>query len=491
MPDGSVVYTGYTSPVSGSGPFVSGVWLSDGATSRQLLIEGETLPGLEPSVTIGAFSSQVKLSDNGQVFAKVTLEGAGIDGSNNDALIQIGSDSKSIIVREGQQAAGMPAGVVWAGGFSHSVDDLGRVAFGAAVSGPGITMKNNRALWKFQAGQANLIIQSGDEPPNLPAGVTATGAFAPFPHSGSGEVFFYAQLNGPGFELNTPSLWRSGGSDYELVAKRGDMLPGAPGDLAIHDFSNTNINNAGDLYLGLQLEGTGIGEEPFDYQSFWQIKDEQYVLIARVGEPAPSPFPGSIYTRVFSGAVNKVGQYAFWGSFEHTSSAGQTQPAAIWTGLHGQTQLAIMSGDQVPGLPEGITLYNEIQYLSINANGVLSFTMKIRGPGVSSQNDESLFARLPNGDLILIAREGDWFDVNPDPAVEDLRQIKYLPSVFGTTGGEDGLDVSLNDANELMFHLAFEDGDQGIFIATVPEPASLAIVGLFAGAHMMNRKRGA
>ncbi len=82
-----------------------------------------------------------------------------------------------------------------------------------------------------------------------------------------------------------------------------------------------------------------------------------------------------------------------------------------------------------------------------------------------------------NDDLEIQVRTGDQFDVNGQ--MKTILSISYSDEL-----GPDGLPAALNGQNEFIFQMRFTDNTYGIFIATVPAPASGAalLMGLaFAG----------
>jgi hypothetical protein len=88
----------------------------------------------------------------------------------------------------------------------------------------------------------------------------------------------------------------------------------------------------------------------------------------------------------------------------------------------------------------------------------------------------------------LVARTGDLFDVNDDPLIEDMRTISVV-NMVGGSGGEDGLGISFNDAGQLAFNLFFTDGTGGIFVATIPEPATATLMLIAAVGCAARRRR--
>src|SRR5690606_32689513 len=94
------------------------------------------------------------------------------------------------------------------------------------------------------------------------------------------------------------------------------------------------------------------------------------------------------------------------------------------------------------------------------------------------------------GALHLVAREGNLFDVNSDPTIEDLRTIRSTELEWYSGGGEDGFGSSFNNSGELAFALEFTDFTAGAFIVStaIPEPTTIVLIGsVCAGLVIMRR----
>jgi hypothetical protein len=93
----------------------------------------------------------------------------------------------------------------------------------------------------------------------------------------------------------------------------------------------------------------------------------------------------------------------------------------------------------------------------------VAFHVKLTGPGVTAANDTGIWVTDLTGALRLVAREGDLFDVNDDPMIEELRTV-FLTKLSG--GG-------FNNAGELAIALTFTDNSGGVFVIStaVPEPS--------------------
>ena len=106
---------------------------------------------------------------------------------------------------------------------------------------------------------------------------------------------------------------------------------------------------------------------------------------------------------------------------------------------------------------------------------MVAFVSALTGPGVNESNNHGLWATDPTGELRLILRKGDPFEV--------------APGDWRTVGA-----IGLGEANErwqLTFLAEFGAGLQGILVAQVPEPVPGAMLALIALRALVHRRRSA
>jgi hypothetical protein len=114
---------------------------------------------------LGPFSPPV-MNTHGKVVFTAALTGPSVNSLNDFGIWSEGGGGLELIAREGQQAPGVPTGVVFGAiqGFNApALNGRGQVIFKAGLSGPGITGANDFGLWAQDVhGQLHLVVREGD-----------------------------------------------------------------------------------------------------------------------------------------------------------------------------------------------------------------------------------------------------------------------------------------------------------------------------------------
>ncbi len=375
------------------------------------------------------------------------------------------------------------------------LNGAGQTAFVGYLTGTGVGGSNDTGIWTEGSGSGlALVAREGSPAPGTAVGVNFSNLDTGFPPvlNNAGQIAFRGSLTGTGVSSSNDSgIWsEGGGSGLALVAREGSQAPGLDAGVNFSGFSSPVLNAAGQTaFLGL-LTGTGVTDS--NDTSIWsEGGGSGLVLVAREGSKAPGTESGVSFSGFNSlPLLNGAGQTAFVGTLTGT---GVSNPnlRGIWSEGGGSgLALVARAGSKAPGTGAGVNFASNFDKLVLNDAGQTAFLAGLTGSGVTGSNYGGLWATDLDGLLHLIVREGDLFDVDPDPLIDDLRTIRFVGLAATNSFENDGLGTGFNDAGQLAFSLSFTDGSQGIFVATIPEPASLAKLGLAGLALRRRRGRG-
>ncbi|MEM9753102.1 MAG: choice-of-anchor tandem repeat NxxGxxAF-containing protein [Planctomycetota bacterium] len=483
-------------------PRIEGIWSEGaGAIGSPALIArtGSQAPGRPDGVNFTDFGYPV-INAAGQTAFRGFLSAGGLsldgDGVWSEGAGSIGR--AALVAGAGDQAPGAAPGVVFTAFDNPVLNAAGQTAFRGVVDGPGIIpLFNNEGVWSEAAGaigNPTLINPGGTPAPGAPEGVNFIFSTPPSINA-AGETAFTAALGGDGVtRLNNIGVWsETTGSigSPALAARKGDFAPGTTGFARFDNFSSPALNDAGQITFFALLDGPDI--ETTNDSGLWSEAAGSLgnpALIAREGDPAPGTADGVNYWRLSGFVLNAAGETAFKSQLIGPG-VDTTNDSGVWSeaaGSIGSPALVARAGTQAPGTPDGVN-FLVFSTPSLNAAGQIAFEGILTGTEVDDDNDRGIWASEPNGELTLVVRNGDQFDVS-DTAVPDLRTIASanLVAASGNQGGQPSL---FNDAGELVFRARFTDGSEGIFVATIPEPAAAlaaAMLGLLAAGRRRTRR---
>lgn len=261
-----------------------GVWQGDGQTLSPVAISGQPTP--VPELGADATRDFRGIGDfdaSGNVLLPSKLEGTGISDTNDDSVWWGRPDDLAMVAREGDQATGLPDGVQYASfkAFSSPYRDTG-VHFSATLSGNGVDESNDEAVWSVDDSGLTLIMRKGDQAPMMPAGVRFASLGAYRLSEGSDQVVFLISLSGPGIDdTNRLAVFAGLPESLRLVGQQGQQAPGTSDGAAFGSaaFGFLQQNQSGQVAFTSQLVGGGI------HDGVW-AEDGSGVLrlIARAGD---------------------------------------------------------------------------------------------------------------------------------------------------------------------------------------------------------------
>ena len=499
-------------------------------THQTVALSGNAATGILPGTSFSnVFQCLPRIDSSGRIGFGAYLTGNDVDATNNLGFWFGAPGDIHPLMRTGQPASGYGPGVSYNILGCLAFTKGGYSAIAGTVAGSEIGTYNENGLWYFAEDRLTLVAHGGDGPPGAPDGVYQIPRAAGV--SSSGVITFTSELGGlhdVGIWSGTPGslqllsrtgmspplgtgpfiltdgrsndagdllftghlgntdgpsgIWLKSGGITQLVALTSSQAPELPVGTVLSGFSPPRLSESAIIAFWGVLAGDGVTQS--NNTAIWAGRPGALHLLAREGTQAPDASVGTVIKEVLNHPVlNRSGHVAFTASIE----GGVYSPGdmGLWIGPPSNPRLIVDTATPLISTPFGdleIRLF--ISEPAINSSDDVAFYALLEGPRVTSNNNHSLWVRSHDGTLLLIAREGDSFDVG----VGDTRIIKsVLRSTVGMTDPTAG-DSYFNDAGQLVFELAFTDGSAGIFMATIPEPVFLSPLALLA-CYLRRRRR--
>jgi hypothetical protein len=389
----------------------------------------------------------------------------------------------------GSGAPGLPAGITIAAiNEPPVINSQGDVAYRARIAGPGVDITNQWALWKTNGGPLELLVRQGDPAPGTSVNFATLWVVR---FNDAGQVGISADLTSIDSGTQPQSgLWLSNGNALELQVKDFSLAPGVAGaEFNISQSTPLLLNSSGQFaFRAFMRQSAASGVDATNDQGIWSSGTGSLQLVAREGSQAPGVVAGGNFFGFDPPKFSNDGKTAFIASLAANALLGITSAnsTGLWSDANGNLQLVARAGDQAPGMPMGAVFDSffggrSSVGVALNAAGHSAFFTSVTGGGVTSTNNTGLWAQDQNGNLRLVLREGDLFEVAPG----DFRTVSLITFQSQSAGGE-GLARGFNDNYQLALHLTFTNNTSGIFVAqvSVPEPGSIisamaVLAGLF------------
>jgi Thrombospondin type 3 repeat len=305
-------------------------------------------------------------------------------------------------------APGAGPGVNFLGFQQVVLDDVGRVAFQATLSGMNVTASNNSGLWSETTGALSLAAREGSEAPGAGAGALFNQFFTGIQLSSQGDLLFVASLVGVSDESNA-GIWSGLAGSLTLQARKGMEAPGIGGGVtfgnsgspAANSFSVPSVNASGRGIMASFVTGSGV--DATNDRGVWSDASGMLTLVARKGDPAPGLGPDTVHHAFGDALIDNAGKPAFSGQLAG-SAVTTDNDTVMWSGASGTLAAVAREGDPAP-LPAGEHFGSMINQAAINPLGHLLFVNALTGISVSDDNRYSLWTNA-FGPLTLVVRGG-------------------------------------------------------------------------------------
>lgn len=219
-------------------PGVLGLAIEDGQNAAGF-------PGLQyESIGVGV-GVVPQVNPGGIIAARMGLTGPGVDATNRIAIWTGPTNMLNPVARTGSQAGGAPLGQTYTALSDPAIDAFGRVLFKGAVSAPG--GGSHGAIWQSSingAAPVVMVAREGDQTGVLP-GVTFSSFESPVA-AGNGAVAFRSRLSGLGVTVaNNEAIWFGPAGQLQMAARKSAGAPGLPQGVTFRSLDDPVINNNG------------------------------------------------------------------------------------------------------------------------------------------------------------------------------------------------------------------------------------------------------
>lgn len=456
--------------IPNSGTAIGAVWSeAGGAGARLVAADTRPAPGVPNAVFASLSNTQPFINDAGQTLFRGNLAvGVGGVTSSNNSGIWIADpwQAPTLVLREGDPVPGSTAT------FSEQtgVSDRSFARFNSAGQATvhhrltGASSTTDFGIWVEAIGQSTVqLAREGSFAAGYPAGSAYYGSLAASPTMNDlGVIAFYGTVVPfPGQASSGEVIWIGTPGNVQRILRNGDPAPGLAGATFV-DLETPSINNAGGYAFS--------GFTDTDVTGVWTSRTGGPLELAYQGYEQPFHSHGENAIEFFGTVLlNAAGELAFTSNTLDVPGVeppvvDQATNASLWSDAGGAGLREVArEGDQPVGTPSGVE-YAAFSDPAINALGQVAFLADLRGVGVTSANNQALFAEDAAGSLHLIARKGDLLDVDDGPGVDE-RTISAL-GFWGGSGNEDGRRSAFNDSGQLAFTAAFTGSTAGVFVSS-------------------------
>lgn len=385
-----------------------------------------------------------------------------------------------LVTTSGFEAPGLLGELFDTNNFTFStptVDENGNVAFRARIFDA--LPANERGIWRGGLGTLELIARDGDQAAGVAAGITYNAVSSNNPTAGlrdprltsNGGMVFGSRLWSTTGQVTTgvddSALYYvpSGTTTPTLLARRGQVVTGSGAMISssLESLNPLDVNASGQVVIKTNLTGGDVSGTT-NNEAILALDGGAVSVVARKGDA--TPIGGTTFNSLgFARQGNAIGQFAFDATL---TGATSDSDSVIFRGNFAGGPLTVLAreGDVVTG--DGAVLSGSIQPapLGFNRHGKTAFVSTISGGSVTADDNQGIF--IADGNSIdLVVRKGiaaagtDGIAsviFNSDARLNDRNNVAYRVALSGGT-----VDTTNDNALYILYgatnHLIAREGD--------------------------------
>jgi len=410
-------------------------------------------PGFPAGVNLDVPRAPVGIDPQGRVGFYANLWGDAVPTSQW-ATFWGGPGGVTPLLRQGSEVPWVSAGI-FAGNYLQSP----LLGGGTAVLSAGTTASTGHGsvgIWQTTPTGLQLIMRQGASAPGMPSGAVFDGSngtpYRPLVN-GNGDVAFGAVVAGPGLDYlaNDRGIWIRCNGVLSLAFRGATPVSGFGTGVNLQEpVLEAFANDGGIAFFGSLRAANGIAIN--NSQSLWWGKPGDIRLVARIKSPAADAPAGVYYDSLSSTYPMLAGEFIGFASRLGGTGVTTANDRAFVVGRRDDLKIVLREGDQVPGLAPGVVFADLTDRFAMNARGQIVFRATISGPGITTANDEGIWATDSRGQIVQIARQGTPIAaITADGASVSLPVVRL--SILADSGGEDGTPTSINAAGQVAFYV--------------------------------------
>jgi hypothetical protein len=229
-----------------------GIWAGGTGSLAMVARGGSQVPGLPSGVIFNDGFGNPALNVAGQVAFYARLAGPGVGNTNNQSIWSGNPGTLRLVARSGDLAPGTVGEVRFSILRSPALNASGKTAFNAFLTGTGVSGRNSGGIWSEGFESLHLVARGGSQAPGAPIGFSFLD-FAPPVLNDMGRVAFSAALAVAGSSVTTEGIWLEGAGGLSLVALQGNSPPGVQSNARFLDFQSLVLNARGQIALEASL----------------------------------------------------------------------------------------------------------------------------------------------------------------------------------------------------------------------------------------------
>jgi len=278
----------------------SAAWFGASPSFPLVLREGSPLPDL-PATLWSSFP--IPRVHDGVLTLTATISGAGVTTSNDVVLTYATPAGAQTLLREGDPVPTL-GGLTTSAFNLGATDEFGRAFFRVTTSAP----TNNQVLFLGTPGNISRVLSAGEQAADLPASVVYTN-FSALEADGQGKLAFASTLCCGASGPDPVAVFFGQPGGIRKVMTLGDAVPGLSGVQFGVQASPQIAASHGTLIFRAKLTGTGVTTSNDD--ALFMGRNGVLTMIVREGTPVPG-LPGVNYGPVnFQSHVSREGAIVF------------------------------------------------------------------------------------------------------------------------------------------------------------------------------------